>query len=104
MTKKEVKQNHNNLKSAVVEYLEAKKYLVVNFYAGGGVKNGKYFPRKNTKGVSDIIALSPEGIFTALEIKIKPDCLSEAQAYFLAEVNNRGGKAEVIYNINDLNL
>ena len=99
-----MKLTHANLKKAATEYLEAKGYLVCNFYAGGFQdKKGKWFPRKNTKGISDLICCSPKtGHFFALEIKIGKDTCSPEQENFLKNVIACGGMAFIIYSIDDL--
>lgn len=97
------KLTHGDLKKAATQYLEAKGYIVINIYSGGFKnKDGKWFPRKNVIGVSDLICCSPKGIFMAVEIKIKPDKPRPEQDNFLYNVIENFGMAFVIYSIDDL--
>jgi len=93
---------HNELKSACMQALEVLGYLPLNFFAGGGINiKGKYFPRKNTKGVSDIVACSPTGLFIACEIKVGYDKPSEMQQNFLQNVAEKGGYAFIVYDLDE---
>lgn len=58
--------------------------------------------RSGIKGGSDIIGLTKDGTFLAVECKIKPNRATDAQKAFLSEVTNRGGLAIVAYDIDDL--
>ena len=58
--------------------------------------------RSGMKGASDIIGLTKDGTFLAVECKIKPNRPTESQQAFLLEVTNRGGLAIVAYDIDDL--
>jgi len=94
---------HSNLKQAVTQYLELRGFIVCNFFAGGARdRNGKYFPRKNTKGISDILACSPDGKFVAVELKCGKDILKPEQEMFLQNVNSKNGIGLVIRNIDEI--
>lgn len=54
------------------------------------------------KGSADILGISKDGKFIAVECKIKPNKPSEFQKEFLQKISNRGGFAIVAYDIEDL--
>jgi Holliday junction resolvase-like predicted endonuclease len=58
----------------------------------------------NRRGISDIIACSPTGRFTAIEVKApgKLRTLSPLQKIYIDEVNSRGGLAFVCDDLDDL--
>lgn len=58
--------------------------------------------RSGMKGASDIIGVTRDGKFLAVECKIKPNKPTEAQEAFILEVSNRGGIAVLAYDIDDL--
>jgi hypothetical protein len=50
------------------------------------------------KGVSDILAVSPQGKWIAIEVKIGSDKLSPEQDVWLQEIKQKGGYAFVVRN------
>jgi VRR-NUC domain len=50
------------------------------------------------KGVSDILAVSPNGKWIAIEVKIGSDRLSPEQEVWLQEIKRKGGYAFVVRN------
>lgn len=59
-------------------------------------------PAQQTRGVADVIALSPEGRFAAFEIKRAGKRAGKDQIAFLDEVRARGGIAGVIDSLESL--
>lgn len=89
---------------SVISYLEVRyKCLVLRINQGGMKKADKtrqcgyrYVPfTRGVKGVSDIIACSPEGIFIAIECKAPGGKLTDDQAAFLERVREVNGIAIV---------
>lgn len=55
--------------------------------------------RSGVRGASDIIGISRDGKFIAIECKVKPNKATELQKEFLREVKSRGGIAGVVYKV-----
>lgn len=53
----------------------------------------------NRKGVSDIIACAPNGIFWAIEVKFGTNKPSPLQLYYVSEIAKRGGVAFVAWDV-----
>ena len=74
------------LQSNIIKYLKAQGYYAINVIQAG------------KRGVPDIIACSPTGVFTGLEVKT-PGNLSRVtplQHFNLAEIRKRGGVAHAV--------
>ena len=54
--------------------------------------------RSGVRGGSDILGITKDGRFLAVECKIKPNKTTVQQDMFLEEIRNRGGVALVIYS------
>jgi hypothetical protein len=57
---------------------------------------------RGLKGVSDILGCLADGRMLAVETKSATGRLSEAQRWFLDEVNRRGGLALVVRDVSEL--
>lgn len=69
----------------------------------GAVKVGKRFIRFGYVGSSDIIGITKDGRFLAVECKReKGGVLSEPQKVFLEEINRNGGVAICVHSVLDL--
>ncbi|MCA9938725.1 MAG: VRR-NUC domain-containing protein [Anaerolineales bacterium] len=106
-----------SVQNAVIDYLLLHGWLILRVNAGAvsgeyqGKKRFVSFVRwfaagipsgQQTKGVADIIAVSPDGRFAAFEIKRPGGRVRKEQRDFLAEVRARGGMAAVIDSIDTL--
>jgi hypothetical protein len=92
------------IQKACLEYLNYKGHFVWKQNNTGILKpDGKYIP-SGLKGVSDILGISKDGKFLAIEIKSEKGILSNYQEIFLKEIKNRGGIALVARSIKDLEL
>jgi hypothetical protein len=58
--------------------------------------------RAGVRGGSDIIGLTKDGRFLAVECKIGTNKLTELQMEFLFEISKRGGVAITAYDVDDL--
>ena len=81
-----------DLQKKIIKHLEACGYHTVKVITA------------TKRGVPDIIACSPAGRFTAIEVKAagKLRDLSPLQAFNLGEINKRGGHAFACDNMDDL--
>ena len=70
-----------DIQRAIIKYLTAKGYYVVKVV------------QASKRGVPDILACSPQGIFTAIEVKApgKLKGVTPLQLLNLAEIRERGG-------------
>lgn len=66
----------------------------------GRVKQRQW--RAGLKGSSDIIGITKDGKFLAVECKIGKNKITMAQSEFLDEITYRGGVAIVAYKVEDL--
>jgi Holliday junction resolvase len=56
----------------------------------------------NRKGVPDIISLSPDGKFVAIEVKAGSNKASKLQVHHIEQILNRGGIAMVAYSVEEV--
>ena len=61
-------------------------------------KPGKH----HRNGVSDILGITNDGCFVAIEVKTKKGRLSDNQKKFIEDINNNGGIAFVARSIEDV--
>lgn len=97
-------KEETEIQTQIMEYLEAKGYIVTKFNNGahkvkGGVRGRR---AKNTIGVSDLIVCSPEGRFCAIEVKKADGKLSKEQIDFLDRVRLKGGVAIAAFCLEDI--
>lgn len=59
---------------------------------------------RQSKGVSDLLGITPKGIFFAIECKDGNNKPSPEQLDFLRGVNERGGFGIVAYNLRDIEM
>ena len=94
----------SDIQKATIDLLKLKRFIVFKHRNVGIWKREteRYIPLSaGEKGISDIIACSPKGIFWAVEVK-KPDGkVSAEQQDFIDRVNANGGVAYVAYSIDD---
>jgi len=97
--------SEQQIKKSIADYLRVKKFIVINHRNVGIYKKdtGKYIPLPSgEKGISDILACSPEGKFVAIEVKRPGGTVSPDQQEFIERVNQKGGLAFVAYSIDDV--
>lgn len=69
----------------------------------GAVKNGSHFIRFGFVGSADILGITKDGRFLAVECKReKGGVLSEAQEVFLHQIRHNGGVAVCVHSAEDL--
>jgi len=66
-----------------------------------GVRSERMW-RSGFKGISDIVGISKDGRFIAIECKVGKNTATMFQEQFLHEVKSRGGIAAVVYNLDEL--
>lgn len=98
-----MKQKEARLKRDIIEYLQFLGIFCWNNRNVGvyNSKYGKYIP-STVKGVSDIIGILPDGKFLAIEVKVKPNKLTEYQKWFLEQIEKNNGIAVVAYDLTDV--
>lgn|SRR3990167_6686505 len=100
-----MKLKESNIQKTIIDYLRLKKYLVFKHRNVGIFRKdtGHYIPLPSGElGISDIIACSPQGVFTAIEVKVKGNKPTENQLNFIAEVKKRNGVGMVAYSLDDV--
>lgn len=93
------------IQRTIIDYLKIKKYVVFKHRNVGIYKQdtGSYIPLPcGEKGISDIIACSPTGVFTAIEVKKRGGKPSPDQLDFLARVKANGGVGILAYSLDDV--
>lgn len=86
-------------------YLRLNNYFAIRVNSGGLVIKDGNRPRMvrlAEAGTPDIIALSPDGHFVAIECKVGRNRPTEAQKRCLDEIKKRKGMAFVVRNIAEL--
>ena len=97
--------SEQQIKKTIADYLRIKKFTVINHRNVGIYKKdtGKYIPLPSgEKGISDIIACSPQGTFVAIEVKKKGGKPTPEQLEFLARIKAYGGIAILAYSLDDV--
>ena len=93
------------IQKVIIDYLKLKKYLVFKHRNVGIYKQAtnSYIPLSfGEKGISYIIACSPQGTFIAVEVKKPGGKPSPDQLRFLEEVKVRGGVGILAYSLDDV--
>jgi len=85
----------SEIRKQIIDLLKLKRYVVFKHRNVGIMKpNGSYIPLAfGEKGISDIIACSPEGVFTAVEVKRPGKKVSPEQWDFIERVKRNKGVA-----------
>lgn len=108
--------SESSIQSAIMDWLIWQKYLIVRANGGAMKAQNKDGSERhvrfgywsalgdtdNTKGVSDILACSPDGVFCAFEVKVPGKEATEPQSRFLKEVEKRDGIFGVVTSIDDV--
>jgi len=92
----------SDIQHTIIQYLKYKKIFAWKYNSVGIKKpNGSYIPI-GLKGVSDIIGLTDDGKFIAIEVKMKGNKPSIYQEEFLNQIKQRNGIAIVAYSLEDV--
>ena len=104
----------HQIQNMLIEYLTMKGHFVWRNNTGvakfeytykTGIRkgmSGKRFLRAGKKGSADIIGISKDGKFIAVEVKRKGGKTTPAQDEFLERIREKGGYAIVAYDENDV--
>lgn len=104
------KGSEQNLVNTCIHYLNLKGCFVwrnnsgvtrASYTTKAGITKNRIW-RSGIRGASDIIGVSKDGRFIAVECKIGKNTVNPNQAEFLREVASRGGIAVIVYSIDDL--
>lgn len=100
------KSSENDLKRAVLEYLEVRGIWAWRQNAGAVISEYKgkkrFFKFSTQKGISDILGVLNDGRILAIECKVKPNKPTVEQLEFLGNVKRRGGVACLCWNLEDV--
>jgi hypothetical protein len=105
-----IRRYHKGIKEAdiqkqIMDYLKLKRFIVFKHRNVGIYKQstGKYIPLAfGEKGISDIIACSPNGRFIAIECKKKGNKPSPDQLEFLDRVHRNNGIGIIAYSLDEV--
>jgi hypothetical protein len=94
----------SDIQKQILDLLKLKRYVVFKHRNVGIMKpNGSYIPLAfGEKGISDIIGCSPEGVFTAIEVKQPGKKPSPDQVEFIKNVIRNKGVAFVATSLDDV--
>lgn len=100
---KEHQPKEQVIQSHILQYLRLKGYFVWKNNTAGIYKRAtnSYIP-SHAKGVSDIIGLTKQGVFIAIEVKRSGGKLSPNQEAFLEAIRASGGVAILAYDLKDV--
>lgn len=96
------KRSEQSLVNEIIYLLKLKGHFVWRQNTGSMYSKDNRFIRFGFKGVSDILGISNDGKFIAIECKIKPNKPTQFQLDFLDEIRQRDGIAIVAYSIDDI--
>src|SRR3990167_1185049 len=96
--------SEQDIQKQIIDYLRIKKYVVFKHHSTGStIREGKpVFFAYGEKGISDVIACSPQGTFVAIEVKKRKGKASPEQLDFLARVKDCGGIAILAFSLDDV--
>lgn len=93
------------IQKTIIDYLKLKKYVVFKHRNVGIFKQAtkQYIPLSfGEKGICDIIACAPDGVFWGIEVKRRGGKVSPDQTDFIARVRKNGGVAFVAYTLDEV--
>ena len=80
------------IQTQILDFLESKGFLVVKFHNGAHKVKGVFIrARESSKGVPDIIGMTPDGRFIGVEVKIPGEVPTKEQKAILERINASGG-------------
>lgn len=87
----------NELTQEMLKMLE-----LLGYYAWRQNMTGGKYPCTSKKGISDICAISPRGLFIAVEIKREKEKQRETQIKFMQEVLQRDARYFICRSMDDI--
>ena len=97
-----VKRTEADIKRAIELYLKAQGCLVIPYRTTGiRTKDRGWIPARR-KGIADLLGLTREGKFFAIEVKVPGGRATPEQEQFLESVRSFGCKAFVATSIQDV--
>lgn len=95
-------RKETDIKRAIIRYLKYRGCLVIPYRNVGIFKRdtGKYIPSSQL-GISDLLGLTHEGKFFAIEVKMPGNRLTLHQEKFLEVVRSFGCIGIVAYSVDD---
>jgi hypothetical protein len=95
------KRSEADIKRAIIQYLNMRRCLVIP-YRTTGIKTDHGWIRAVKKGISDILGLTRQGEFFAIEVKAQSGRTTPEQDQFLAAVRQYGCKAFIARSVEDV--
>lgn len=97
-------RSEQEIKQAIAGYLRAKRCLVIPYQNVGiySRKRGRYIPYGTQKGISDLLGLTAEGRFFAIEVKGAKGKTTPYQDSFLETVRSYGCIGIVARSVDDV--
>jgi hypothetical protein len=95
-------QPEERTKDEIRAWLESRGfYMRVIKSDGRKLPNGKWIPSKQGRGISDLIGVTPDGRFVAVEVKAvgKEKTATPEQLNFIREILERGGIGVVVSSV-----
>lgn len=91
------------MQTQIIDFLTLKGFYVFKFNNGGHKVRGGYIrTKKSSNGIADVIGVSPDGRFVAVECKKPGGVASKEQVAFIDDVKKRGGFALIAYSLGDV--
>jgi len=97
-----MERKESDIKRAIEQYLRARGCLVIPYRTTGIRTANKGWIPARRKGISDLLGLTKEGKFFAIECKIPGGKVTPEQEQFLESVRSFGCKAFVATEIDDV--
>jgi hypothetical protein len=95
----------SDIQKQILDYLKLRRYVVFKHSNVGIYRKDTqaYIPLAfGEKGISDIIGCSPDGVFTAIEVKHPGGRPSPEQIEFIRSVKRNNGVAFIAYSLGNL--
>lgn len=97
-----MKRTESDIKRAIELYLKSRRCLVIPYRTAGiRTKDRGWIPARR-KGIADLLGLTKEGKFFAIECKVPGGRTTLEQEQFLESVRSFGCKAFVATSIQDV--
>lgn len=97
-----MKHKEADIKRAIESYLKAKGCLVIPYRTTGIRTENKGWIPARRKGIADLLGLSREGKFWAIEVKAPGGRATPEQEQFLESVRSFGCKAFIAMSVDDV--
>lgn len=96
-------KNEAAIQTEILDFLESKGFLVMKFHNGAyKVKGGFIRARASSKGIPDIIGMTPDGRFVGVEVKVPGEHPTDEQSQILRRINNSGGVGILATSVDDV--